>query len=326
MRRRDVLVLLASAAVARPLAAQTPRTAVPVVGFLSGASAEGFATLLPAFREGLKEAGYREGENVAIEYAWAAGKYDALPGMATDLVQKKVSAIVAAGGAVAGLAAKAATPTNQIVIAIGDDPVKFGLVTSLGRPGGNITGVTLFMGELAPKRLQLLAELLPTAALTMLVNPHNPNAEGEASGTQAAAQQSGRALRILKASTDSEIDAALAEIAQQPGAALIVATDPYFFARREQIATSATRQKLPAIFFHRGFAAAGGLISYGATITDEYRVAGVYTGRILAGEKAGDLPILQPSKIELVVNAKAARELGITIPPTILARADEIIE
>ncbi len=296
MRRRDVLVLLASAAVARPLAAQTPRTAVPVVGFLSGASAEGFATLLPAFREGLKEAGYREGENVAIEYAWAAGKYDALPGMATDLVQKKVSAIVAAGGAVAALAAKAATPTIPIVIAVGDDPVKFGLVTSLGRPGGNITGVTLFMGELAPKRLQLLAELLPTAALTMLVNPHNPNAEGEASGTQAAAQQSGRALRILKASTDSEIDAALAEIAQQPGAALIVATDPYFFARREQIATSATRQKLPAIFF------------------------------LLAGEKAGDLPILQPSKIELVVNAKAARELGITIPPTILARADEIIE
>ena len=166
-----MLVLLASAAVARPLAAQTPRTAVPVVGFLSGASAEGFATLLPAFREGLKEAGYREGENVAIEYAWAAGKYDALPGMATDLVQKKVSAIVAAGGAVAALAAKAATPTIPIVIAIGDDPVKFGLVTSLGRPGGNITGVTLFMGELAPKRLQLLAELLPTAALTMLVNP-----------------------------------------------------------------------------------------------------------------------------------------------------------
>jgi ABC-type uncharacterized transport system substrate-binding protein len=326
MRRRDLLVLLASATGMRPLAAQTPRAAVPVVGFLSSASAEGFATLLPVFREGLKEAGYREGENVVIEYAWAAGKYDELPGMATNLVQKNVAAIVAMGGAVAGLAAKAATSTIPIVLAIGDDPVEFGLVGSLGRPGGNITGVTLFMGELAPKRLELLAELLPAATLTMLVNPHNPNAEGEAAVTQAAAQRSGRALRILKAGTDSDIDAALAETAQQPGAALIVATDPYFFIRRQQIASSTARQKLPAIFYHRGFVAAGGLISYGATITEEYRTVGVYTGRILAGEKPGDLPILQPSKIELVLNAKAARELGITVPPTILARADDIIE
>jgi putative ABC transport system substrate-binding protein len=324
MRRRDLLVLLASAAGACPLAAQTPRPAMPVVGFLSGASAEGFATLLPAFREGLKQAGYREGENVAIEYAWAAGKYDQLPGMAADMAQKKVTAIVAAGGAVAALAAKAATTTIPIVIAIGDDPVKFGLVGSLGHPGGNITGVTLFMGELAPKRLELLAELLPAAALTMLVNPHNPNAESEAAATEAAAQRSGRSLRIVKAGTDSEIDAAIAETAQQPGAALMVATDPYFFARRERIA--ALQHRLPAIYFRRGFAAAGGLISYGATITDEYRVAGVYTGRILAGEKPGDLPILQPSKIELVVNLKTARELGIAVPPTILARTDEIIE
>jgi putative ABC transport system substrate-binding protein len=329
MRRRDLLVLLAGAAGAagaRPLAAQTPRTAVPVLGLLSSASAEGFATLLPAFREGLKEAGYREGENVTVEYAWAAGKYDQLPGMAADLVQKQVAAIVAMGGAVAALAAKAATSTIPIVIVIGDDPVKFGLVGSLGRPGGNITGVTLFMGELAPKRLQLLAELLPAAALTMLVNPHNPNAEGEAAATEAAAQRSGRSLRVLKAGTDSEIDAALAETAQQPGAALIVATDPYFFVKRQQIAGLAARLKLPAIFYHRGFVAAGGLISYGATITEEYRTAGVYTGRILTGEKPGDLPILQPSKIELVLNAKAARELGITVPPTILARADEVIE
>jgi putative ABC transport system substrate-binding protein len=299
---------------------------MPVVGFLSGASAEGFATLLPAFREGLKQAGYREGENVTIEYAWAAGKYDQLPGMAADMAQKKVTAIVAAGGAVAALAAKAATTTIPIVIAIGDDPVKFGLVGSLGHPGGNITGVTLFMGELAPKRLELLAELLPAAALTMLVNPHNPNAESEAAATEAAAQRSGRSLRIVKAGTDSEIDAAIAETAQQPGAALMVATDPYFFARRERIAALAVQHRLPAIYFRRGFAAAGGLISYGATITDEYRVAGVYTGRILAGEKPGDLPILQPSKIELVVNLKTARELGIAVPPTILARTDEIIE
>jgi putative ABC transport system substrate-binding protein len=326
MRRRDLLVLLASATGARPLAAQTPRTAVPVVGFLSSASAEGFATLLPAFREGLKQAGYREGEDVTIEYAWAAGKYDQLPGMAADLVQKKVMAIVAAGGAVAALAAKGATSTIPIVIAIGDDPVKFGLVGSLGHPGGNITGVTLFMGELAPKRLELLAELLPAAALTMLVNPHNPNAESEAAATEAAARRSGRSLRIVKASSDSEIDAALGETAQQPGAALMVATDPYFFTRREHIAALAARYRLPAIYFHRGFAMAGGLISYGATITEEYRVAGVYTGRILAGEKPGDLPILQPSKIELVVNLKTARELGIAVPPSILGRTDEIIE
>ena len=326
MNRRDLLLLLASAAAARPLAAQTPPTAVPVIGFLSSGSAEGFATLTPPFLEGLKEAGYREGENVAIEYAWAAGKYDQLPSMAADLVQKKVSAIVATGGAVAASAAKAATSTIPIVIAIGDDPVKFGLVGSLGRPGGNITGVTLFMGELAPKRLELLAELAPAAALTMLVNPHNPNAEGEAAASQAAAQQSGRALRIIKAGGEREIDAALAEAAQRPGTALIVATDPYFFTRREQIAGFTARQKLPAIFYHRGFVAAGGLMSYGATITEEYRSAGIYTGRILAGQKPGELPILQPSKIELVVNAKAARDIGIAVPPTILARADEIIE
>jgi putative ABC transport system substrate-binding protein len=261
-----------------------------------------------------------------IQYAWAAGKYGELPGMAADVVQKKVSAIVAAGGAVAASAAKAATSTIPIVIAIGDDPVKFGLVGSLGRPGGNITGVTLFMGELAPKRVEILAELVPKAALTMLVNPQNPNAEGEAAATQAAAQRSGRALRIVKASADSEIDAALAETAQQPGAALIVATDPFFFARRGQIATFAAQQNLPAIHFHRSFVAAGGLISYGATITDEYRVAGVYTGRIFAGEKPGDLPILQPSKVELVINLKTAKTLGLTVPQSLLARADEVIE
>jgi putative ABC transport system substrate-binding protein len=326
MKRRDLLVLLSAAVSFGASGARAQQKPVPLIGFLSSASAQGFATLLPAFQQGLKQAGYREGENVAIEYAWAAGKYDQLPDMAADLVKKGAAVIVAAGGAVSALAAKHVTSTVPIVIAIGDDPVKFGLVGHLGHPGGNLTGVTLFMGELAPKRVELLAEVMPKTALKMLVNPNNPNAEGEAVAAQAAAQRGGRALQIVKGGTESEIDAAVAEAGQQPGAALIVATDPYFFLRREQIAKAVSRQKLPAIFYHRGFAAAGGLMSYGATITDEYRMAGVYTGRILAGEKPGELPILQPSKIELVVNAKAARELGIAMPSTILALSDEIID
>ena len=325
MRRRELVLLLGSLmAAARPLHAQ--QKAIPVVGFLGSQSAEALAPILPAFRDGLKEAGYIEGRNVSIEFAWAAGQYDKLPALAEDLVRRQVAVIVASGGAVAALAAKAATSTIPIVFAIGDDPVQYGLVGSFNHPGGNITVVTLFMATLTPKRLELLSEVAPAAALAILINPRNPNAESEAKNAQAAARQLGRELRVLTASTESEIDAAFAGIAQQPGTAVMIATDPYFFLRREQFAALAARHALPTIYFHRAFAAVGGLISYGATITEENRTAGQYTGRILAGAKPGDLPILQPSKIELIVNLNTAQALGLTVPPSILARADEVIE
>jgi putative ABC transport system substrate-binding protein len=325
MRRRDLLTLLAAASCARPFLAEAEQKPV-VIGFPSSASAEGFAPILPSFRDGLKQEGFTEGENLKIEYAWAAGNYDKLPGLASDLVGRKVAVIVATGGAVAALAAKAATSTIPIVFSIGDDPLKFGVVANLGRPGGNITGVTLFMGELAPKRMELLAELAPAGKLAILTNPRNPNAEGEADGARAVAERSGRELLIVKAGNENEIDSAITEIARQPGTAMMVGTDPYFFVQRAQITALAARHAIPAIYFYRDFTAVGGLISYGATITAENRVAGVYAGRILKGEIPGDLPVKQPSKIELLVNAKTARELGITIPSTILALADEIID
>jgi putative tryptophan/tyrosine transport system substrate-binding protein len=325
MRRRELMLLLGGAMTA-PRALRAQQKAMPVIGFLSSASAESFAPLVAAFRDGLKEAGYVENHNVVIQFAWAAGKYDELPALAEDLVRRRVAVIVAAGGAVAALAAKGATSTIPIVISIGDDPIKYDLVTNLSHPGGNITGVTLFMDALTPKRLEFLGELAPAAALALLINPRNPNAESEARNAEAAAQQIGRQLRVLRASNESEIEAAFAGIAQPSGIALMIATDPFFFARREQLAGLAARYAIPTIHFHRSFPAAGGLISYGATITEENRTAGRYAGRILAGEKPGELPILQPSKIELVVNLKTAKELGLTIPPSILARADEVIE
>ena len=324
MRRRDFISFLAGAMTAWPLAGGAQQKAMPVIGFLSSASAEGFAPILPAFHNGLKEAGYVDGRNVAIEFAWAAGQYDKLPALAEDMVRRPVAVIVAAGGAVAALAAKGATSTIPIVITIGDDPVQYGLVGSLSHPGGNITGVTLFMATLTPKRLEFLSQVAPSGTLAMLINPRNPNAESEAKNAQAAARQMGRELRLLTASNENEIDTAFASI--QPAAAVMIATDPYFFVRRDQIAGLAARYALPSVYFHRGFAVAGGLISYVATITEENRMAGQYTGRILAGEKPGDLPILQPSKIELIVNLKTANALGLTVPQSILVRADEVIE
>jgi len=327
MNRRNLVVLLAVAGMvwALPTGAQQP-AAMPVIGFLSSASAESFAPLVAAFRDGLKETGYVEGQNVAIEFLWAAGQYDKLPTLAEDLVRRQVAVIVAAGGAVAALAAKNATSTIPIVISIGDDPVKYGLVTGLSHPGGNITGVTLFMDALTPKRLEILSEMAPAARLAMLINPRNPNAQSEASNAEAAAQQIRRKLRALTASNESEMDTAFDDIAQPSGVALMIGTDPFFFARRDQLAALAARYAIPTIHFHRSFPAAGGLISYGATITEENRTAGRYAGRILAGEKPGDLPVLQPSKIELIVNLKTAAALGLTVPASILARADEVIE
>ena len=325
LKRREFITLLGGAA-AWPLAARAQQPAMPVIGFLCSGSAAAFAPLVAAFRDGLREAGYVEGQNVAIEFAWAAGRYDKLSSLAADLVSRQVAVIAAAGGAVAGLAAKAATSTIPIVVATGDDPVKYGLVTSLSRPTGNITGVTLFIDVLAAKRVEILTEVAPTAALAILVNPRNPNAETEERDARAAARQSGRELRVLTASNEGEIDAAFATLAQQAGAVLTIGTDTFFYSRPDQLVGLAARHAIPTIYFHRSFGLAGGLITYGATFTDELRTAGRYTGRILSGEKPNNLPILQPSKFEVVINLKTAKALGLTIPATLLARADEVIE
>jgi len=279
-----------------------------------------------AFRDGLREAGYVEGRNVAIEFAWAEGRYDKLSSLAADLVSRQVAVIAAAGGAVAGLAAKSATSTIPIVVATGDDPVKYGLVASLSRPSGNITGVTLFIDVLEAKRVEILTEIAPRAALAILVNPRNPNAETEAGDAQAAAQRSGRELRVLTASNEGEIDVAFATLAQPAGAALTIGADTFFYSRPGRLVGLAARHAIPTIYFHRSFALAGGLITYGATFTDELRTAGRYAGQILAGEKPNNLPILQPSKFELVLNLKTAKALGLSVPPTLIARADEVIE
>src|SRR5215470_5404757 len=325
MDRRRFIAFFGGA-ITLPCAAAAQQKAMPVIGYLSSQSAEALAPILPAFRDGLKTAGYIEGRNFIFEFAWAAGQYSKLPALAEDLVRRQVAVIVASGGAVAALAAKAATSTIPIVFAIGDDPVQYGLVGSFNHPGGNITGVTLFMATLTPKRLEILSEVAPAGPLAIVINPHNPNVESETKNAQAAAQYLKRELRVLSAGNDSEIDVAFAAIGQQPGSAVMIATDPYFFTRREQFAACAARYGLPAVYFHRGFAAVGGLISYGATVTEENRIVGQYTGRILSGEKPGDLPVLQPAKIELIVNLKTAAELGLTVPPSILARADEVIE
>jgi len=326
MKRRQFITLLGGAAAALPLAVHAEQPAMPVIGFLCSGSAEAFALLVAAFRDGLKEAGYVEGRNVAIEFAWAAGRYDKLSSLAADLVSRQVAVIAAVGGAVAGLAAKAATSTIPIVVATGDDPVKYGLVASLSRPTGNITGVTLFIDVLTAKRAEILAEVAPTAAFAILVNPRNPNAETEARDARAAVQQSGRELRVLTASNEGEIDAAFATLAQQAGAALTIGTDTFFYSRPDQLVGLAARHAIPTIYFHRLFVLAGGLITYGATFTDELRTAGRYVGRILAGEKPNNLPILQPSKFEMVINLKTAKALGLTIPATLLTRADQVIE
>ncbi|SEC46707.1 putative ABC transport system substrate-binding protein [Rhizobiales bacterium GAS188] len=326
MRRRELIALVGGAAIMWPFTVRAQQPAMPVIGFLCSGSAEAFATQVAAFRDGLKETGYVEGRNVAIEFAWAAGRYDELPSLAAELVGRQVTVIAAVGGAVAGLAAKAATSTIPIVVVIGDDPVKYGLVASLSRPGGNITGVTLFIDILTAKRVELLTEVAPAAALAILVNPRNPNAETEAKDAQAAAQQSGRKLRVLTASNEAEIDAAFANLSQQAGAVLTIGTDTFFYSRRDQLVGLAARYAIPTIYFHHWFGLGGGLITYGATFTDEFRMAGRYAGRILAGEKPNDLPLLQPSKFELIINLKTAKTLGLAIPPSLLARADEVIE
>ena len=326
MRRRDFIILLAGAIAGWPLAARAQQKAMPVIGYLNSGSPGPSAPTVAAFRQGLSETGYVVGKDVAIEYRWAEGSYDRLPTLAGNLVDLKVDVIVASGAAVIS-AAKSATSTIPIVFFGGGDPVAAGWATSLARPGGNLTGISIFGAVLNPKRLELLSELVPQATLiALLVNPNNSLAERVLRDVQEAARAKGVQLDILKASTESEIDAALATLIQLHAGALVVASDPLFFTRREQLVALTSRHAVPAIYDAREFAAAGGLISYGPSLTVMFRQVGIYAGKILKGARPADLPVQQPTKFELVINLKTAKALGLTVPPSILTRADEVIE
>ena len=323
MNRRDLLMVSAGAT-AWPFAARAQQTAMPVIGFLAARSPN--PPLVAAFSRGLGEAGYVEGQNLAIEYRWAEGRFDRLPALAGDLVGRKVDVILAVGG-VSALAAKAATSTIPIVFVVGRDPVEFGLVASLARPGVNLTGFNELLIELTPKRLELISELVPQVrAIALLVNPTNSNAERSTTDVQEAARAKGVRLQVLKASSESEIDAAFASLPQLQAGALVVGTDAFFESRGEQLVALALRHKVPAICEMRGFAEAGGLISYGPNYAGWWHQVGTYLGKILNGAKPADLPVQQPTTFDLVVNLKTAEELGLMVPPSILARATEVIE
>ena len=310
-----------------PLPALAQRQAPKVLGFLSSRSPGESASVVEAFRQGLNDAGYVEGQNVLIEFRWADGQYDRLPAMASDLVSRQVALIIAAGGDRPALAAKAATSTIPIVFTGSDFPVEIGLVASLNRPGGNVTGASLFTSDLEAKKLGLLHEIVPKARLiAMLVNPTNPSADTAIADVQKAASALAQQILLLKASTERDIKTAVETAARQQAGGLLVAHDPYFLSRREQFVVLAARHAIPAIYEFREFVSAGGLMSYGSLITDNYRLAGNYAGRILKGAKPADLPIQRPTKFELVINLKTAKALGLTIPQSILLRADQVIQ
>jgi putative ABC transport system substrate-binding protein len=326
MKRRNLMALITGAAIAWPFGAGAQQRAMPVIGFL-GSGSPGPLLPVAAFLQGLRETGYVEGQNVAIEYRWAEDHYDRLAALAADLVGRKVDVIVAGGGFLSALAAKSATSTIPIVFTGVSDPVAAGLVTSLAHPGGNITGFTPFQFELMPKRLELLTELAPQArAIVLLVNPNEPRTEGLVRDVQEAARTKGVQLLVLKASTEGEIDAAFATLVELHAGALVVPADPFFNSRREQLLALASRHAVPASYPWREFAAAGGLISYGPRVAGLWRQTGTYAGKILQGAKPADLPVQQPTTFELVVNLKTAQQLGLTVPPSIRSRADEVIE
>jgi putative ABC transport system substrate-binding protein len=327
LSRRKFITLAGSAAVAWPLSLRGQPAAIPVIGFISSLSASDAPRIMAAFRQGLAGAGFVEDRNVAIEYRWAEGRYDRLGTLAADLVSRGVAMIAAVSGTPAALAAKGATTTIPIVFAMGSDPVPAGLVTSLSRPTGNVTGVTFFTAVVGAKRLELLLQVAPREkAIALLVNPTNPPNVLEGTSTLSAAEQMGREARIFGVSTAGQIDEALATIGEQGFGALYVSSDPLFFNLREKLVALTARYALPAIYADREFAEAGGLIGYGASRTEAYRQAGIYAGRILHGDKVGELPVVLPSKFDLVINLKTAKALGLTLPATLLALADEVIE
>jgi putative tryptophan/tyrosine transport system substrate-binding protein len=328
VKRREFITLLGGAAVALPLAARAQQPAMPVVGFLSGRSQKDSAANVAAFRRGLGEVGYFDGQNVEIDFRWALGHYDQLPALAADLVRRKVTVILATGGGIiSAQAAMAATATTPIVFVSGTDPIELGLVASLNKPGSNLTGVSFLIGALTAKKLEFLHELLPKAALIgLLVNPSNRDSNIQLRDAQAAADAFGQKLVVLNASTDGELKTAFIMIKQQRIEALVVSADPFFHGHPEQLVALAARDALPAIYPLREYVTPGGLMSYGTSITEAHRITGVYVGRILKGEKPADLPVQQSTKVELVLNLKTAKALGLTFSLTLLGRADEVIE
>jgi putative ABC transport system substrate-binding protein len=327
IRRREFITLLGGIAAAWPLAARAQQSAMPVIGYLHSGSSAPFAHLVEAFRRALKESGYVEGRNVAIEYRWANGEYDRLPELANDLVKRQVEIIVAAGGVPSALVAKNATATIPIVFSVGDDPVKFGLVASLSHPGGNVTGVNVLIGALDSKKLGLLREMVPKATtIAVLHNPERPNVQDRLSSLQAAARRIGQQIQVFYVSDERDLDTTFSHVAQSGAGALVVGADAFFNSHRDQLVGLAARYAIPAIYETREYAVAGGLMSYGTNLAEGYRQVGVYTARILKGDKPADLPVVQSSKFELVINMKAANALGIAVPNSMQILADEVIE
>jgi putative tryptophan/tyrosine transport system substrate-binding protein len=325
MNRREFIWLLGGAA-AGPLAARAQQPTMPVIGFLNSGTPAGLAHLTDAFRRGLSEAGYVDGRNVAIESRWAEGQYDRLPALAADLVRRQVT-VLAATTTPAALAAKRATSTIPIVFTIGADPIAIGLVDSLSRPSGNVTGVNNYLSDLGAKRLELLRDLVPNAAVIgVLVNPNFPDAESQSKDVKEAARKLGQQVEVVNANSEVDFDRAFATFLQLQARALLITVDPLFNSRREQLIALAARHKIPAMYFGREFVAAGGLMSYAANLADGYRQAGIYVGRILNGAKPADLPVIQPTKFELVINLKTAKALGLTVPTIMQMTADEVIE